>query len=845
MSEISPGGSNLPLSPGVRTDASSSPAGTSSSAASLPAGRPLSRAALHDLAEREAIDGAAFEGALRLIGVRPAAGDWGRFWFRLLTLCGSLLLASGVIFFIAWNWNGLHHFAKFGILEGVIAAGVLIAVWRGVDSMAGAAALTAAGLCMGPLLAVFGQTYMSGAHSWELFRAWACMLLPFALLGRQAGLWFLVWLTAGVWGLGFAQHMSQSDGFAYGLPEFILMQMAAVALWEAALRRTDNAPDREWLKALWLPRLMVFFVTALLTALTVILITEDWAYPYDTWGDDWGEALFLPFRPTVLAAYALGQAALYFWYRRKRRDLFMLACGVFSACAVAVTVIARAEPFAHADVAQLLFWGLTIAGLTALCGKLLLYWQRAMDSEENGGATEPHDASASGTGATGTGTTRDLFGSARLVRNWPGLWDRLTECGLWPETKARPAPSPAGAPWYVSTMLSAGGWVSAVLLMGFLGFLLFSTLNIGRDFETPLLLGGAIFLGIGAACSRLPGLFARQFGLASAIAGAVAASIGLAALVGSERYWPLPCLLVCLPSFLLIQNRAYRYIVTVFSVFFLYALLDAVFWGTHARYALFSYYDDAAAAATAGYSLLIGMSFFWAALCVFLGWCWSEESRWMTQRRFALALPALLHGAFTAMLLLIIASLATQHAYGYRELYHLLPPRASFGLGAAAGFIAMVFLLGRGASGHGALGGDALLGPEKAASGAAYRLACSLLTLPMGWYLPGVPLALLGFLISRYIGNKVLLGASALFLAAYLLQFYYNLETTLLHKSLSLMGCGLVLLAAAALMNRLFAPADAGDAAHGAMPPDDATKDGGSRSGRNTDMDKGGRAHGK
>ena len=786
-------------------------------------GRPLSRSALYSLAENEAMDSAAFEGALRLTGLRPDAGAWAVYWFRLLTLCGALLCASGVIFFIAWNWHGLHHFAKFGILEGVIAAGALVAVLRGVDSAAGAAGLAAAGLCMGPLLAVFGQTYMSGAHSWELFRAWTCMLLPFALLGRQAGLWLLVWLTAGVWGLGFLQHMSQSADFFYGLPEFLLLQTAAVALWEWAARRAENAPGREWLRGLWLPRLMVFAVTTAFTVLAVMLVLEDRVYLSGAWGD----SLFLPFRPSITAFYVLGLAALYFWYRHKRRDLFMLGCGVFSACAVTVAAMVRAELFMHADAASLLFWGVAVAGLTALCGKLLLFWQRAIEEDERSGdasAASPAGSSVPGAAAPrpsesvrtnnaeqGRAAPRGLFDSPPAGMDWPRLWEGLTERGLWPEGKARPLPPPSGAPWYINTMLSVGGWISALLLMAFLGFLLFSTLDMSRNFEMPLFFGGLVFLGIGAACSRAPGLFARQFGLANAIAGATAAAIALAALSDSRRYWSLPCLLVCLASFPLIRSRAYRYIAAVFGVYFLYALCDALFWGAYRGFGLFR--PDADTPLLSGPAALISMTAFWAVLCALTAWGWSKESLWMTRQNRAGALPALLYGMFTAMLLLLVASLAAQHGPGYRELYHLLPPRAPFGLGAAAGFIAMVFLLGRD------------LYPRKEPAPPAARrlcLACALLTLPVGWYLPGVPLALLGFLISRHTGNKVMLGASALFLAAYLFQFYYNLETTLLHKSLSLAACGLLLLAAAALVRRFFlacarpsAPCEGGGAATG------------------------------
>lgn len=750
--------------------------------------RPLSRAALDDLARQGDIDGPVFEAALQEIGTRPGREDWVRYWVHLLTLCGALLLAAGVIFFIAWNWNGMHRFIKFGILEGLVAAGVIVAAWRGVDGIAGATALLAAGLCLGPLLAVYGQTYMSGAHLWELFRAWTCMLLPFAALGRQAGLWLLVWLTAGIWGLEYAQSMSSSGEFTYGLPEFILLQMAAVGAWELALSRSQGVPGREWLRAPWLPRLMVLAVSAALTLLVVMLIRDGGLPPE-------GGTLLLPFRPSILGAYAAGLAAVYCRYRRKRPDLFMLGCGVFSVCTVFIALLVEAGIFLNKDAGSMLFWGVTVAGLTALCGKLLLFWHRAMEAEGKAAASGP---------------ARHFFGPARPSTDWPELEATLVRKGLWPEGKGLPVPPPSAAPWYVGTMLSAGGWISALLLMAALGFLLYSTLDIRGNGEGPLFIGGAVFLGIGALCSRLPGVFARQFGLASAIAGALAASAALVVLTHSVRYWSLPCLTVCLVSFFLIRNLAYRYIATVFGLFFLYSLFDAVIRGSYPDFLDFSFRGGEAALESGTIPLVWIMAVFWTGLCALLALVWQQESRWMTDRRLAPAMPPLLHGIYTSMILLLTASLIAQSAHDLSWLARLLPPRASIGLGAACGFLLLVFLLGR-EQGKGPLRGT---GRERgqctvqARSGAVlYRLslACAAATLPMGWYLPGVPVALFGFLVSRRTGNKVLLGASALFLCAYLFHYYYALDLLLLDKSFILTVCGLVLLVAATVLRRLCA----------------------------------------
>ncbi len=79
--------------------------------------------------------------------------------------------------------------AKFGIIELLIVALAILIWWRWYDAVS-RTALLAAGFLFGALFAVFGQIYQTGADSWELFRAWALILLPLALLSRQGGLWF-------------------------------------------------------------------------------------------------------------------------------------------------------------------------------------------------------------------------------------------------------------------------------------------------------------------------------------------------------------------------------------------------------------------------------------------------------------------------------------------------------------------------------------------------------------------------------------------------------------------------------------------------------------------------------
>ncbi|HEY6391266.1 MAG TPA: DUF2157 domain-containing protein [Bryobacteraceae bacterium] len=131
--------------------------------------------------------------ALEIGGLTPQLSDWRTFLQTLLLWTGSVLVAAGVIFFFAYNWRSLHRFGKFALAETVFAA-ALIAAWRlGTERLAGKAALCGAALLTGALLALLGQTYQTGADTYELFAFWAALILPWAIAARLAPLW-LMWI---------------------------------------------------------------------------------------------------------------------------------------------------------------------------------------------------------------------------------------------------------------------------------------------------------------------------------------------------------------------------------------------------------------------------------------------------------------------------------------------------------------------------------------------------------------------------------------------------------------------------------------------------------------------------
>lgn len=146
-----------------------------------------------------------------------------------LLLVAALLLASGLIFWIAANWQEQTRMFKLMLIEGALLVSVVASlVWR----RGRIAALLAATLALGGLLAFIGQTYQTGADAWQLFATWAALALLWTLLARSDVLW-LVWVgivataIAMWWG-----HLDLWDMLFRGR-EMVVQQVLYMLMWLA------------------------------------------------------------------------------------------------------------------------------------------------------------------------------------------------------------------------------------------------------------------------------------------------------------------------------------------------------------------------------------------------------------------------------------------------------------------------------------------------------------------------------------------------------------------------------------------------------------------------------------
>lgn len=292
----------------------------------------LKRGELDHLANFYSLEQARIETLFELSGARPSRAEGLAFLGRLLRIGGILSLAASLVFFIAANWSRFAVFGRFALVELVLVGCATVAIVKPPPSFVGRGALFLAFIATGGLLALFGQTYQTGADIYELFLGWALLGLPLAFVARWSvttAAWVLVlnlalllfcgWQPAGgmLWAL--------LGGRRFQMPPLLLgAAVLNVVLWFAAERWRHEAIPA------WVRRLLVSF-----------------AFGFGTWAGVMaafdGGRLF--HRMDIDPLTLLGLAALMVavaWYALKRReDIYPLAVVVGTFIIVGMAWLAR------------------------------------------------------------------------------------------------------------------------------------------------------------------------------------------------------------------------------------------------------------------------------------------------------------------------------------------------------------------------------------------------------------------------------------------------------------------------------------------------------------------------
>jgi uncharacterized membrane protein len=300
--------------------------------------------------------------------------DWYPWTRRMLLFLGSALVLAGIIFFFAYNWAVMHKFLKFGLIEAGIIACVVTAYIRDISKLSSKVLILSASVLVGVLLAVFGQTYQTGADAYELFTGWAILIIGWVLISEFSALWF-IWLV--IVNTGMILYWQQVGQPAYSIDyQWLYLILAGVNGIALILYEFGTFIKTAWLGKGWL-RVILF--AAVLVYLTFPVIDIIFNYDRFLWSNNIDVLLWI-------CCLVSG-----FWfYRHKFKSISQLALISLNICIVVLTLIGRIilEEYWREPEIKLLLFSLIVLVIFAGAGYWLKYMGRTMSSEVEGGNHE-------------------------------------------------------------------------------------------------------------------------------------------------------------------------------------------------------------------------------------------------------------------------------------------------------------------------------------------------------------------------------------------------------------------------------------------------------------------------
>ncbi|HOY11915.1 MAG TPA: DUF2157 domain-containing protein [Saprospiraceae bacterium] len=148
-------------------------------------------------------------------------------WVKFLKLffisLGVGFTVSGILFFFAYNWADLHKFAKLGLVQGLLIAATLTAVFSKLSKDIKDILLTGSAILIGVLFAVYGQIYQTGANAYDFFLGWTIFTVIWAVMANYAVLWVLFILLINTTIFLYAEQVADhwSDIFVMAL-QFVI-----------------------------------------------------------------------------------------------------------------------------------------------------------------------------------------------------------------------------------------------------------------------------------------------------------------------------------------------------------------------------------------------------------------------------------------------------------------------------------------------------------------------------------------------------------------------------------------------------------------------------------------------
>ena len=469
---------------------------------------------------------------------------WRRWGALAFLVMGVALLLCGIVFFFAWNWEGMPRWQRLALagIGGLVPA--LASRLLGPDQLVGKMSLLVASFMVGVFLAVFGQEYQTGADTHGLFFGWAILALPWVLCALFEPLWIL-WLVILSTGLVlFWKDVLMYPPTPWPWP-YLLLVLAGLHAVALLMKETLAARGWTWLEARW-SRLWLLFVTLGTTTALPCLLLIDFQM------DD--------ARHVAIGAVCwLLLAGASFWlYRYRLKDAAAMSLAVLSAGVVVTTTAARWlwEMMDAIGDSALILGGMVV--YTASLGAIIaacVWLVRKLTLEMVTGLPPAlvkltDDADSKGP-LTWRKVLQDLEPASRAQ-----LEEQITVLSAKPRE-----------PVWLKLVSTIGGWVAAWTFLPVLFFVIGVLWDDGG--EGVLMICGMMFLAGTVWLSRvLPHtVFLQQLNLALAIGSFSLINAGLIGILDGEA-WGVFAILQCVISavtYALFNNAPYRFLVSVWS----------------------------------------------------------------------------------------------------------------------------------------------------------------------------------------------------------------------------------------------------------------------------------------
>jgi uncharacterized membrane protein len=239
----------------------------------------------------------------------------------LFLALGFGFLASGILFFFAYNWGDIPKLGKIGIAGLGVTIPVIGSLLPNLSDLLRKSLLTTGAFLVGPLFGVLGQIYQTGANDFDLFFAWALFIIFWALVVDFAPLWLLFVGLVNITISLYAEQIASSWDFSFTcMLLFAVNGLAAVITYLVPNWKIRDAYPS------WLTKVFALASAGCATVACFSAVMDN---------DGGTSGLYV-----LIVAIAYGLTR---WYAVKHKILFYLVVMTFSLIAIGTSVILQID----------------------------------------------------------------------------------------------------------------------------------------------------------------------------------------------------------------------------------------------------------------------------------------------------------------------------------------------------------------------------------------------------------------------------------------------------------------------------------------------------------------------